>query len=705
MKHRKNMSQICAAVMAVSITLGGLLAPMSRVFAAEAVTETDTVLTEEIAETAEETVQLIETETEESEEVSETEEIPDSDESAETEAVTETEEITLMAKGDVIDSGICGDNVTYRVVSNGDDTYTLNISGTGDMFEFINGLWDKYPDSITAVNIGQGVTSIPKYAFQDFSTLTKVIIPGSVTSMWYDTFSGCKGLKSAGPIGSGCNIKFGWKDTIPEYAFGGSLLEKITFPKTITSIGYYAFTNCRLKTVKLPEELTSIGSKAFAGCPLTHITIPDKASLESGVFENCTNLTTAGPVGSGCNIEFSWTDIIPGAFKNANYLTKVTIPQGVTNIQDRAFSGCSNLTKVNIKSDVISIAGSAFHNSPNITIYCSPNSDAVIYAKTNDIPYVTTPVPISDKTGWIRLAGIGRYDTMAAIVKAGFSEKGGTVVVAAGNGFKDALAAVGFAGLYDAPIILTDGKQLSARAKEQLQRLQPQDIYVVGGTAAVSWDVESQIDSITGNYLHRIYGQTSASTSAALAEAGEYYWSDTAIIATNKSFKDALSAAPLSYSLHMPILLADNGKSLNSDVLKALKECEIRKVVIVGGELAVTKNVEKQLINNGINEKRITRIAGKNAVETSAKIAEYGISQGMTINRLGIATSQNYPDALAGAALCGYNNSVLLLADEKAMQNTSFPKKYKADFANGYVFGGTSAVSDKVLKALQAAVK
>lgn len=72
---------------------------------------------------------------------------------------------------------------------------------------------------------------------------------------------------------------------------------------------------------------------------------------------------------------------------------------------------------------------------------------------------------------------------------------------------------------------------------------------------------------------------------------------------------------------------------------------------------------------------------------------------------MGVATSQNYPDALAGVALCGHNNSVLVLADNKAMKNTSFPKKYKADFVKGYVFGGTLAVSDKVVKTLDAAVK
>ena len=326
------------------------------------------------------------------------------------------------------------------------------------------------------------------------------------------------------------------------------------------------------------------------------------------------------------------------------------------------------------------------------------------YTCKNDASHTKTEsIPVLEKTGWIRLAGKARYDTMEEIVKEGFQKTGGTVVVATGSSFKDALAAAGLAGLYDAPVILTDGKTLSSQARKQLIRLKPSKVFVAGGEAAVSKDVYYSIWDAAGVKPDRRFGQTSAGTSAALAKAG-LGWSDTAIIATNKSFKDALSAAPLAYSLHMPILLADNGKSLNKEVLDALKSCNIRKVIIVGGTLAVTGDVENQLIKNGISN--ISRIGGSTAVDTSANIAEYAISErGMTINGMGVATSQNYPDALAGAALCGHNNSVLVLADDKAMKNTSFPKKYKADFVRGYVFGGTSAVSDKVFKALEAAVK
>lgn len=293
---------------------------------------------------------------------------------------------------------------------------------------------------------------------------------------------------------------------------------------------------------------------------------------------------------------------------------------------------------------------------------------------------------------WKRLAGNGRYDTMSAIVSEGWSgQTNGTVVVATGEGFKDALAAAGFAGLYGAPVVLTSGKLLSKPAAIQLKALEPNTVYVVGGPAAVSDDVVDAIQKASGTTPYRIYGQTSASTSGALAKSGGSRWADTAIIATNKSFKDALSVAPVSYAKHWPILLADNGKSLNKSVLSALDYCGIERVYIVGGKLAVTENVENQLKSAGVE--LAGRLAGDNAIETSRSIAEFALENGLNAASMAYATSQNYPDALAGAALCGWNRSVLLLCDDKAQANLSFATAHASEVDLGYVFGGEMAFS------------
>mgnify|MGYP000594604675 FL=1 len=58
-------------------------------------------------------------------------------------------------------------------------------------------------------------------------------------------------------------------------------------------------------------------------------------------------------------------------------------------------------------------------------------------------------------------------------------------------------------------------------------------------------------------------------------------------------------------------------------------------------------------------------------------------------------------DALAGAALCGKNNSVLtIVSDYNRVCITDFIAQHKGEVSSGYVFGGPIAVSDATWKML-----
>ena len=127
----------------------------------------------------------------------------------------------------------------------------------------------------------------------------------------------------------------------------------------------------------------------------------------------------------------------------------------------------------------------------------------------------------------------------------------------------------------------------------------------------------------------------------------------------------------------------------------------VTKVYIVGGELAVSRAVEGQLAERGIEV--VGRLAGDNAVMTSAAIAGFEVSQGMSADGMGVATVDGYWDALTGAALCGSEGSVLVLAsdsDRRAIDAVAAPSVSRA-----YVFGGEMAVSDSTLRYLEGAIR
>ena len=117
-----------------------------------------------------------------------------------------------------------------------------------------------YQNSVKKVEIGDGVTSIGRYAFQNCYSLTSITIPDSVTSIDSSAFYSCYSLAS------------------------------ITISNSVTSIGGYAFSACySLTSIMIPDSVTSIGTYAFQSCySLASITIPDGVtSIGSSAFKSC----------------------------------------------------------------------------------------------------------------------------------------------------------------------------------------------------------------------------------------------------------------------------------------------------------------------------------------------------------------------------------------------------------------------------------
>ena len=152
---------------------------------------------------------------------------------------------------------------------------------------------------LTSVTIGNSVTSIGDYAFSGCSGLTSVTIPNSVTSIGNDAFGDCPGLKKVivKDIAAWCNIKFG--GIVFDYAYHiysdeYTEITDLVIPNSVTSIGGFAFENCSgLTSVTIPNSVTSIGDFAFDDCDgLTSVTIPNSVTSIGGNAFYCDNLAT-----------------------------------------------------------------------------------------------------------------------------------------------------------------------------------------------------------------------------------------------------------------------------------------------------------------------------------------------------------------------------------------------------------------------------
>lgn len=142
----------------------------------------------------------------------------------------------------------------------------------------------------------QNTKAVYSACFYYCEQLEQVIIEGGETAEYgIQIFDGCSKLKTAGTIGSGCDIEFCWTEGIPAYVFNccNSLVE-ITIPCTVTTIGAWAFSNCHsLREIQLPSDIVSVGHDAFLACTtLKEITIPNKIiSIGYDAFYGCTSLS------------------------------------------------------------------------------------------------------------------------------------------------------------------------------------------------------------------------------------------------------------------------------------------------------------------------------------------------------------------------------------------------------------------------------
>ncbi len=209
-----------------------------------------------------------------------------------------------------------------------------------------------YCTSVTKVTIPNSVTSIGYQAFLGCSSLAEIVIPDSVTSIASSAFGSCSSLTEI---------------VIPDgvTSIGGSVfqscdsLTSVVIGDGVTSISYQTFYGCSsLTSVVIPDSVTSIGNYAFYGCSsLTSVDIPEGVtSIDYSAFNGCTNLKSMV-------IPDSVTSIGQSAFYNCGSLTEITIPALVYDIGSYAFYDCKNLAKVTILSQRLTNIGSnAFYN-------------------------------------------------------------------------------------------------------------------------------------------------------------------------------------------------------------------------------------------------------------------------------------------------------------------------------------------------------
>ncbi|MBR4768656.1 MAG: leucine-rich repeat domain-containing protein [Lachnospiraceae bacterium] len=177
--------------------------------------------------------------------------------------------------------------------------------------------WYSFADRITAVSVGEGITSIGELAFYDCESLSNVILPNTLREIGIRAFKDCTSLSY------------------------------LNLPSSLYVIAESAFENCsKLNGIRLTEGMTILGDKAFFRCSsLTSITVP--ASIEyfgMVVFAYCENLIRAD---IRCRIQKlpDWT------FYGCQSLLSVALPDCLNAVGARSFHDCDQLTDIHYEGE------------------------------------------------------------------------------------------------------------------------------------------------------------------------------------------------------------------------------------------------------------------------------------------------------------------------------------------------------------------
>jgi len=171
-----------------------------------------------------------------------------------------------------------------------------------------------------------------------------------------------------------------------------------------------------------------------------------------------------------------------------------------------------------------------------------------------------------------------------------------------------------------------------------------------------------------------------------------------AYVASGERFPDALAGAALAAAQHAPMLLTASSR-VPTDTAEALTRLAPERIVVLGGTGAVSDAVVSRL--GQFTDGQVERLQG-NAQEgsdrygTAAAVARTLNAGVGSVDTVYIASGQNFPDALAGAALAGANQEPVLLTTRDRLPKATQLRLSGFHPARIVVLGGPGAVSAAV---------
>lgn len=292
-----------------------------------------------------------------------------------------------------------------------------------------------------------------------------------------------------------------------------------------------------------------------------------------------------------------------------------------------------------------------------------------------------------------RVGGADRFEVSAAISARTFAPDVPVMYIASGAVYSDALSASAAAGAFRGGVLLVEQDGIPPVITDELTRLRPQQIVVMGGEATVSRSVEVALHAYSSS-VTRVGGADRYEVSAAVSGRTFGTARPVAFIASGAVFSDALSASAAAGHLGGPVLLTDK-TVVPPAILSELNRLNPARIVVLGGATTVSDAVLARLGTIAPT----TRIKGADRFEVSAttSLKSFTARTGAPVY---VASGTVFADALSGGAAAIATGSPVLLVEKDVLPPSVATEIQRLDPSEIIVLGGTNSVSAGVAAAL-----
>lgn len=286
-----------------------------------------------------------------------------------------------------------------------------------------------------------------------------------------------------------------------------------------------------------------------------------------------------------------------------------------------------------------------------------------------------------------KLEGDTRYETAVEISKKGWSNGSDTVVLVNGYSIVDGITSTPLATTNEAPTLLVEKDKVATSTTNELKRLNPKHVILIGGENSIGTKVESVIKDLGSDItIDRVGGSDRYETSLLIAEkVAEKNDVNKVYVTSGIGEADSLSIASKAGAEKQPIVLASKD-DINSGIYDWIKDKEVKDAYFIGGTASLSDKVISKVDSVVSSDVSKNRIAGSDRQETNAKVIEKFYPE-QTYSSVYVSKSDQLVDALTAGPLAAKTNSpVVLLGNSVSTTQSTVLDAKKSELV--YEIGG-----------------